>query len=67
MHTCTLANSIFDGSLQNLLSILGILIEILSRDHVNGKKGLNDFKFGTFVGRFWSDGAASMAVKGLRL
>ena len=26
----------------------------------------NDFKFGTFVGRFWSDGAASMAVKGLK-
>ena len=26
---------------------------------------LNDFKFGTFIGRFPSDGAASMAVKGL--
>ena len=29
------------------------------------EKGLNDFKFGTFGGRFPSDGAASMAVKGL--
>ena len=30
-----------------------------------GQKGRNDFKFCTFVGRFWSDGAASMAAKGL--
>ena len=30
-----------------------------------GQKGRNDFKFDTFVGRFWSDGAASMAAKGL--
>ena len=31
-----------------------------------GGGGLNDFKFGTFVGRFATEGdAASMAVKGL--
>ena len=30
-----------------------------------GKKSLNDFKFGTFIGRFPSDSAASIAVKGL--
>ena len=30
-----------------------------------GKKSLNDFKFGTSVGRFLSDGTASTAVKGL--
>ena len=30
-----------------------------------GEKGLNDFKFGTFMGRFRNDGAASMAVRGL--
>ena len=30
-----------------------------------GRKSLNDFKFGTFTGRFLSDGAASMAVKRL--
>ena len=30
-----------------------------------GKKGLNGFIFATFVGRFPSDGATSMAVKGL--
>ena len=31
-----------------------------------GEKSLNDFRFHTFVGRFQSDGAATMAVKGLR-
>ena len=31
------------------------------------KKSLNDFKFGTFIGRFPSGAAASMAVKGLML
>ena len=30
-----------------------------------GKKNYNDFDFGTFIGRFPSDCAASMAVKGL--
>ena len=30
-----------------------------------GQKLYNDFKFGTFIGRFPSDCAASMAVKGL--
>ena len=30
-----------------------------------GVRSLNDFKFGTFIGRFQSAGAASMAVKGL--
>ena len=31
-----------------------------------GQKSLNGFKFGTFISRFPSDGAASMAVKGLK-
>ena len=30
-----------------------------------GPKSLNSFKFGTFIGRFPSDGAASMTAKGL--
>ena len=30
-----------------------------------GGGGLNDFKLGIFIARFQSDGAASMAVKGL--
>ena len=32
-----------------------------------GGKGLSNFKFGPFIGRFQIDGAASMAVKGLIL
>ena len=32
-----------------------------------GGGSLNDFKFGTFIGRFPSDCLASMAVKGLIL
>ena len=45
-----------------------ILIENLSHAHTSGEVGggLNDFKFGTFIGRFSSDSAASRAVKGLR-
>ena len=31
-----------------------------------GQISFNGFKFGTFIGLFVSDGAASMAVKGLR-
>ena len=30
-----------------------------------GGGSLNDFKFGTFIGRFLSEGAASMAVEEL--
>jgi len=32
-----------------------------------GQKSLNGFKFGTFIGHFPSDGAASIAVKGLNI
>ena len=66
MHTYTPANSIpADGPITNRLSVLCILVEVLSRVHANRGKSLNDFKFGTSVGRFSSDGAASTAVKGL--
>ena len=54
------------------------LIEILSRAHAKGGGGgggdgggggrggsLNNFRFRTFIGHFPSDGAASLAVKGL--
>ena len=44
-----------------MLLVLCILIAILE-----GRKGLNDFKFGTLTGRFPRDDTASMAVKGLR-
>ena len=67
MLTYAPANSTFDGPVTNLLSVLCVLIEILSRADAKGEKGLNGFKFGTFVGRsVQSDGAAlSTAVKGL--
>ena len=39
-------------------------MEVLSRADVKEGKRLNDCKFVTFIGRFPSDGMASMAVKG---
>ena len=65
MHTYTPSNNVFYGPITNLLSILCMLIEILSRTHAKQGKSLNGFKFGTFTGRFQSDSAASKAVKGL--
>ena len=65
VRTYTPANSIFDVPIPSLLSLLYILIEVISRACAKGKKGLNDFKLGTLTGLFQSDGAASMAVKGL--
>ena len=56
VHTYAPQNSIFDSPITNLLSLLTILIEFLSRAHV---------KVGTFI-VFPSDGAANMAVKGLK-
>ena len=66
MLTYIPAYSIFDGPITNLLSILSILIEIFSCAHAKGGNSLNDFKFGTFIGRFLNNGAASMTVKGLK-
>ena len=67
VHTYMPADSIFDGPVTNLPSVLCILIEILSPAHTNGEKSLNDFKFVTSTGRFPSDSAISMAVKGLSI
>ena len=61
----TPANSILDGPITDLLSISCILIELFSRAHAKGTRDLINFKFGTSIDRFPSDGAASMAVKGL--
>ena len=66
MHAYTPADSIFDGPITNLPSVLCVLVEFLSRAQAKTEKILNDFKFGTSIGRFSSDGAASTAVKGLR-
>ena len=82
------ADSIFCGSVTNLLSILCLFAELISRVYVTGVGvgvgwgggggevcvcvwggggKLNDFKFVTFIGLFQSDGAESMAVKGLNV
>ena len=65
MHTYTPVNITVDGPIRknNPLSTLCFLIEIFPRAHAKGKKRLNYLKFGTFIGRFPSDGMASMAVK----
>ena len=48
-------NSIFDGLISNILSILCILIEILLCAYAKERKSQNDFKFGTFTGHFLSE------------
>ena len=65
MHTYTHADSILDGRIASLISMLRILMEIRSPTHAKREKSLNDFIFGPFTGRFSNDGAASIAVKGL--
>ena len=70
MNTYTPADSISEGPVTNLFSILCILIEIISHIHEKGEKQqqhLDGFKFGTFTGRFLNDAAVSMAVKRLNL
>ena len=67
MHTYTPANSMLDGPVTNPLSVLCIFIEFPSRAYAKGWKSQNDFKFGTSVGCFPSDRAASTAVKGLKI
>ena len=53
MYTDIPANSLFDGPVTNLLSILCILVEVLSRAQAKRAKSLNHFKFGTSIGRFF--------------
>ena len=67
MHTYRPGNSIFDGPITSLPSVSCILKEIISRAHAKGGRSVSGFKFGTFVCRFPSDGAASMAEKELIL
>ena len=61
------SDSIFDGLVINLLSILCILIEILSRAPAKGQKSHNDFRFGIPFGRFPRDDSERLAAKGLIL
>ena len=48
--------------LSELCIWIGFVFHVLVHKLENS---LNDFKFGTFIHRFQSDGAAWMAVKGL--
>ena len=59
MLTYTPPDSIFDGLITNLLSILSLLIVLLRR----GLKSLDGFKFDTFIGCFPSDKHGSERVK----
>ena len=61
------ANSIFDGHITNVLLTLCILVEVLLCVHAKRGKSLNGFIFGSSIGCFSSDGAASIALKGLDL
>ena len=67
MHTYTPVNSISDGPVTTLLSVLCVLYcEVPSRVHAKTEKSLNDFKFGTSVGRFSSDGAGKHGSEGVK-
>ena len=66
MHIDTPADSILDGPVTNLLSVLCILVEVLSRAQTRRGESLNHFRFGTFVGSFSCNSAASTAAKGLK-
>ena len=62
------ANSILDGPVTILLSVLCILVKsfhVLRRR--GGKAFMISFKFGTSIGCFSIDGAVSTAMKGLKL
>ena len=65
MHTYTPLNSIFDGLTTNIHSILYILIKTLLRAHAKGQKSHKWRQIWHFFGRFPSDGATSVAEKGL--
>ena len=66
MHTYTPVNSIFDGPTTILLSVLCVLLEVPSRARAKTEKSLNDFKFGTSVGGFSSDGAGKHGSEGVK-
>ena len=56
--------SLFDGPVKIYFQYYG---STFTRSCEGGGKSLNGFKFGDFMIRFPSDGAASMAVKGLMI
>ena len=64
VHTHMPVKSIFDGSNFNTAHTYANL-STCSCEGEKKRKRLNDFKFGTCIGRFPSDVAARMAMKGL--
>ena len=68
MHmTYTSPNSVFDGHNKSTLNTMHFdrnPFHVLMR---RGQQSLNGLKFGTFTGRFPSDGVASVAVKELNV
>ena len=68
MHmTYTSPNSVSDGHNKSTLNTMHFdrnPFHVLMRQ---GQKSLNGLKFGTFTGRFLSDGVASVAVKELNV
>ena len=63
MHSYTPVNSIFDGPIATLLSVLLILVEVMR----TVGKALMISNLARLFGRFSNGGAASTAVKGLNL
>ena len=59
------ADSIFDGPTNKSTFNIEPFDRNLFTCSCEGGTSLNDFTFGTFIDPFPSDGAASMAVKGL--
>ena len=60
------ADSVFDGPTNKSTFNIEPFDRNLFTCSCEGGTGLSDFKFGTFIGGFPSDGVASMAVKGLK-
>ena len=65
MHTYTHPNCMFDGPVTNLLSILSVLIEILSRAHAVGEEALIVSYLALLLVVFRVPARQSMAAKGL--
>ena len=62
VHPCAPENSVFDGPVTNILSVLCVLIGVLSHAHAKGRQCRNNLA----LRRFPNDTLASMAVKGLK-
>ena len=57
MHTCMLAHSIFDSPVTKSAFNIEHFDRNLFTCSCEEREGINDFKFGTFIGHFPSDGS----------